>query len=1238
MWHVKAAPEMTDQYAANTPLGAFTRRDGPRTPDGRTRFSYDHGETGEPSTIGALLSVPTSPDRPLAFSDDETLPRFNSKSREQGGRQGGRERRIRRIQKPQSSGAFLLQDAVVGDEDNTQQRRQPRYTSSKGKELLEPLSSSLPREIGLGIGSGNGLRPRIISPDTSQEDLMPRKRDGARGGSKQHQGQSTLDVDSTQIVNMALNLSESRRIASRRNFTRTNPPRLAPMQDVNTGNNIKAHLQQQRKTSRAISPRPHQALTPRLSGVRSSSPLRPSYEPGHDASYRYHFSTSTLSRAQKAREHLELMAQYRRLLEILPPLKMGYDRSSATSPPGSPTNGRAMKFGASGTGPAIGRQYNPLQYIRNRKVRARERKGIDGDTQGFGDVESVKLWIERASERASSTDRLSGGSFTLPTFPTADHADAQAPPDPSSKIRTRRPRVDWFFEPSDMIADAYWLEKDNHKLLIEDRNREKIYPQNTELTRPMSRQNDDPELGITPFSTKTLEDVEGEHGKEFKLNRPDTDNSQGSSARDRAKQKLHDLGGFHRHHHNNPSHSHHDFLRMRRGSDSSLSSSDDEAKLEGISRKRRPIRAGTLSSNTNDLLQKQMLEMLAQEAKEQQTPKPLENRTEYIQHRSSNTPDRVPISNPSSNTKVSLTDQSDSDHRSIRGKMQMDSLPHYQFGRSDLPSSGRKRTDAADIDSPQPMSPELTAQDNLYTVPTGLDLSAPSSRSSSPSRNPFSKVKQIFRDKTKEDGETPPIQTEESEPTSRRPSIPEPFGLVESKSFPESRPPPTRPVEGHRYQRSTNSARLRGDESVGLRGMFKGPRIDTVIRGGVSRLGDMLWKSREPSAENPADALSTDESDNEQRGRPRMSLTLSRTTSRRGRNEPQNAPKHFLDTMPQFQPLAEVQNKNAVSNHQRANSELAKIQTSQTNQPSRFEALKPPKLDMEQPPSTVVPPIKVSRYADVEMSESESNRDSFPDGGKAKDMDFNSMLVPGFHQRGRAPSRHWSITDQESPNAGQLSRRDIARLRALILTSGIKAMEISRRAQEPKKCLFNGLEDPGRPARFSISGVPWSDIAKLAPKEALPQHEEAPACDQFPLASRTLGITIQTNVQRWQVSADRFQNQTRSHLDKRIWRVRSRIADDLSGMTGQASDQADETSKDLAMGQRLKVKHVVDIIENLSRNRRRRFRWIRRGLWVAVEWVLVGFMWYVWFVVMIFRVILGLGQGTWRGVKWLLWL
>ncbi|KAI5467390.1 hypothetical protein BGZ63DRAFT_345636 [Mariannaea sp. PMI_226] len=1223
---------MADRRAP-TSLSVYGRRDGPVTPEAPTRFSYDLASRGEPATIGALLNAPISPDRPLAFSDDELLPRLHPNSHSSGqvlGQGTTRTKRSRRANKPQTSGAFLLQDAVAGEDDYHQARRAQRNAlHHKGKDAADSMSTAVPQDYGLGISAGVRNRARVVSPDTSQEDLFVRKREGqSRKQQTPPSASKTLDVDSTQIVNMALNLSESRRIASRRNFSRANPPRLAPVQDTALGSNIKTHLQQQRKSVRNISPRPPHALTPRLSGVRSSSPLRSPFMDSSNDSYRYHFSTSTLARAQKAREHLELMTQYRRLLDILPPLKLGPDRPAALSPPGSPGNGKLGKSGSKDPILSGGREYNPLQYIRNRKVRARERMIIDGEKQGFRDVDSVRIWVEKASQRAMTLNVLSGeeGASLLPPFPTADEVQAQLSPDsnPKAALRVRRPRMDWFFEPCDLIADTYWVELDGHKNLIEDRNWFKIFFENTVLSRPMSRQNDDLESGVSPFQTKTLEDMETPIDmRDLKLIRPDTEQSQ-NSAKERAKQKLHSIGGtIHRHTPSTHSHhGHHDFLRSRRDSLSDVDS-DNEVKSEGKS-KRRQGRAGTISSHTNDLLEKQMLEMIAQEEKQRLSQVP-EVEVESLR---SVMPDQGFPPKKISERKASLTDPSDSDHPSFREQIHSASLPGYHLPKFESGRSRRGRHVSDDIDSPQPMSPELNpVQKSLSSPPNGLELSAPSSRSSSPMRNPFSKVKRALKDRSRDEGAE--SQAEESD---HRLSLQEQVSPFDPTVL-EMRPSTSRPAyESNRHNRNP-SMRPRGDDQVGVRGIFKGPRIDTVIRGGVSRLGDMLW--RKDNYDTPLDAFS-DESENDQgKTRARLSLTLSRTNSRRN-NEPRDNAKHFLDTMPQFQPMSETYGRSGTIDQRVASeSRLHTPQSSQSNLAKHNKLEVSKSVAYNRPGGT-----QEVRDAVAEPSEAESNQESTQSSARA--MDKNSkLLVPvvRFDEPDNFKTRKWSIADQAAPRECQVSKRDIARMRTLILTSGIMAMEISRRAQQPRKPLANtGLLSPGKAPRSNIAGVPWGDIAKLTPKASLPSDQEIPYCDHYPLASQTLSIAIETEIERWQMSADRFTNQTRPKLEEAVWCVRSRIADDLSAMTGEAADLADETGKDLALGQMLKVKRVIDLIEDIGRNRRRRFRWLRRGMWSIVEWMLVGFMWYVWFIVTIFRIFLGLGHTALRGVRWLLWL
>jgi hypothetical protein len=85
-------------------------------------------------------------------------------------------------------------------------------------------------------------------------------------------------------------------------------------------------------------------------------------------------------------------------------------------------------------------------------------------------------------------------------------------------------------------------------------------------------------------------------------------------------------------------------------------------------------------------------------------------------------------------------------------------------------------------------------------------------------------------------------------------------------------------------------------------------------------------------------------------------------------------------------------------------------------------------------------------------------------------------------------------------------------------------------------------------------------------------------------------------------------------------------------------DEADDVSRELVDKQTLDVKGVTDKIDKMMRRRRRRFRWARRGGWVLVEWALVGVMWYVWFMVVLARVVMGVGRGVVGGVRWLFWL
>ncbi|KAM0568544.1 hypothetical protein ACHAP9_005252 [Verticillium nonalfalfae] len=1095
---------------ASSVLFTSTRRPSRASTPASRRERTSH-ETAESSAAAggssSSMTAPTTETTLAIASPDEVaghpIPRQHAVENANGS--ATKEAKGYRTHKIRSSGGFLLQetlrDAASHDGSQSHQRRQSRLTPQSRRTRGSPRPSE---KSGSSAGYDANLPYNADSPSTgavfppqhdASQSLTVRKRPVPNGKAvepvspprAQSQG---FEMDSAQIVNMALNLSESRRLASRRNASNAVPPTLAPLPDSAAGGSLRQHLNQQRRTSRNISPRPGRAASPRLpSGSRMNTPLQASFDLGREGSYRYQFSPSTLARAQKAKEHLELMAQYRRMLELVPPLNANARRPTTASPPSSPAELSRTSTLASADGSArFGRPYNPLQYIRNRKVRARERKAIDGEAQGFSDVKKVTDWVDNVARWAATGQSILPDGPSLPPFADADmHAQATSPS--ANVVKPKRPKVDWLIEPADMIADAYWLEQDNHL---------------------------QPESLMTTHTRGSLEIPLNQRTGNPRPIKTDSEHSH-SSARERARQKLHELKGLH---HRHGSHSHTDIRRLTKAPHSDLSDSEEEAK-----ERRMPQR--TFTSNSRDILEKQMLEMIAREARENGS----DTQSVDAAIAALLTPERGPPSSSQPGTreqsrKQSLAEASESDDTPCKTQAQAATL-RQRVGRSSLEIPMPARRTSFDLDASLPNSPDNHPHGYSPFIPTiGSDLSALPSRAGSPTRNPFHKVKSIFRERSKERGSDPSetrdgdlgppidlkgIMTESPQPMSetpeRRGSRSPPRNLL-----------PRQPTDTYRA-----GPKRRSDES-GAKGLFKGARLDTLIREGASKLGDFIWRKdseQDDGNQSDGEATATDESDAEPaRGRRRANLSLSRTTSLSMRD--------------------------------------------------RREA----------------------------------------------------QLQKGKNYLDRAP----------------LSRHEVARLRALVLSSGIKAMEISRRAYEPRPAFaappaaHSEDVDPKQKSPF------WPAIAQFSPNPAQLRARSVAQVELYQLAARTLSSSMQCAGLEWQHAADAFTSETTPTLQANIEDIRRHIAVDLSAMTRAAADEADETSRDLAFGQRLKIKAVVDVIDKMLRRRRRRFRWVRRALWLGVEWGLVGIMWYVWFVVMILRVFVGFGKGVVGGVRWLLWL
>jgi hypothetical protein len=419
-----------------------------------------------------------------------------------------------------------------------------------------------------------------------------------------------------------------------------------------------------------------------------------------------------------------------------------------------------------------------------------------------------------------------------------------------------------------------------------------------------------------------------------------------------------------------------------------------------------------------------------------------------------------------------------------------------------------------------------------------------------------------------------------------------------------------------------SSAKPRGEDGgISFRSLLRGPRIDTVLRSGVSKVSDMIWRK---DGEDDS-STSPDDSEAESRGRSRG--------PRHGRSLSADA-RHMLggsQLMPGYTSAGDLQHPPAQPLSRRS---------------SRFDLLKPPRIDVHNASPSISPPPVMVREPVGSDTESHAGRDDARGAGRDDTPGIGLDAALALPNRpATSPSRQWSIADRSTPptHPAALSKRDVARLRALLLSSGIHAMEMDRRARE-RRLLPSPIPTTTATQLRHLHpplSLPWQDIADLAPDPAAQHHLLTTPLTQteiYPLAARTLAASVDASTSHFHALSARFTAETAPRLLHRVESLRIKVADELGMLTQSAADAADEAGHDLLVGQRLKVKRVLDAMDKMLRRRRRRFRWVRRAGWLVVEWVLVGCMWYVWFLVMLARVASGVGRGVVRGVRWLLWL
>ncbi|MCJ1467709.1 hypothetical protein MMC07_006334 [Pseudocyphellaria aurata] len=1243
---------------------------------------------------------------------DGTTVRDRSSTGAAGKGHGARRELDHRSQRARNSGGFLVQppSAPIFRSDTPEFSIEPVSENSKGKRKIEHGDLAIPKrrpvrqlnETKSAVGSSplsievlNAVPTRAGGSDggSSREEILSRPSQsrnfnhGLKNGNANMESRPAmnryepppgtpgglgLDTDPAQIVNLALNLSESRRrtfsvghsqpvngLANRR-LPSLNQHSLSSSGGITTvagGGSLRQYLQQQRHASRNVSPR-----SSRRRDRDVSFPPSPRKADGHKQPYALdptdevilNASDATIARAERAKVALELQYEYRRLLNYLPPIP----RPSKKTVPAKPTTKTRSE-----TAQSLGRSYNPLQYIRNRTVRDGKGRKLDAEAAGWNNLDDVKNWIDIvAGEREVGMSTVDD-QYPLPPFVSTETDPKSRAPSPELETavpignlnsQPRRSKFTWSIAPWDLLADAYWLHQDDNIKYIEDPNGTKIFQmkdKNQETPTRTSRES-------ARSSTRRSQSIT----RQFVY--PEKSGSLVSTSRNGSRERgRHQYHPQHHREHNSLITNENDYRDRRRrwprGLIRSRSSSSSNDSLEG-----------RIADHPHSAaLEKQMRELAKKEAETEMLTK-FDNAKQYGDPKGTAQPshiDKTRFPNGAyarfdiGRTKTLQELQharSNSDRISYSARTSFDEKQAQQRRHSLIEQS------TTDLDS-------SSARD--FEPNSVISSSPPVSRPATPNLVLLSRSSSFYQDHEAKsiDRDSHLVQQKE---------VTDPAGRTTGDSKSHDLPykerianfgsgllsPITAEAFGRKSKRadgiSTRSTKEPNDPDSKFRGFFKGGRIAELVGNEVTRVGEMMWKkesssdlSRVPSTifNDPFEESDIEANMSGLDSSPENPLSRTTTSNDESARSSQNlttgdGPKYHMSNLPSFRsPFSKDEQSPGTSKGHLHADHITRQQMAQRarGRSSRFELNAPPKIDIKQASPNSSPPVTLNRTRDTDTLYNDSRRSSVSRSDSRvleADRRLNGILGSpgtasfggppvslltgldsGQHRSGKGANPHgerrWSISDRGiSAARGNVTKRDIARARALLLTSGIKANEITRRAQE-------------------IPAVPCAELQNLEKslKRPLPR---VPRSQEHILVARMLISTIDSSNRQLREAAEAFTHTTVENLHEQIRAIDEDVTYKLTSAVRAAADEADAFSIELTTTHTLAVKQLHDNIDIILRRRRRRFRWVRRLGYVMLEWMVLGLMWWMWLVFEIIRWIrFSFGRFV-QVVRWLFWM
>lgn len=421
----------------------------------------------------------------------------------------------------------------------------------------------------------------------------------------------------------------------------------------------------------------------------------------------------------------------------------------------------------------------------------------------------------------------------------------------------------------------------------------------------------------------------------------------------------------------------------------------------------------------------------------------------------------------------------------------------------------------------------------------------------------------------------------------------------------------------------TNTADSTKDS--GTRRFFKGGRIGEIVRGESTKLGDRFRGSRDRVGDVGAipgvPLATTDESDVEsQQNGYQRAATDSDVSPRASLDRERPKSKYYTSNLPTFKSPSSRNNRSStiqtpmsdISDPFGKRGSIVQRETEYGNRPV------PPRINL---PDDAGPPDP-----DVTRDRSSISFDPDINNNRLSQVPTNTTIprpkrITGYPVTGLAgedSKRHWSISDQApSEQATKVTSRDIARVRALLLASGIKAREIYHTAS-------------------SVRETPLPLLVRAAETSGQ-ELEPVPRKQETLLAAQLFSKSLDGSIASFETTLQNFQSTTAKNLNTELEELSHRASEQLSKLVTETSDEADAFNVELTTKQPQEIKRVEDAINALYRRRHRQFRLLVRAGFKLLEWLVLGIMWWVWFVVVLFNTGKKVVLGIFGVLRWLLW-